>query len=129
MDEPMQNIPTSEGTSGSQGYTGAEDMKEDSQDVDKNKGMAIIAYFVFFIPLLVAKDSKFAMYHANQGLLLFLTVIAVNIIGGVIPFLGWFVILPLGMVFSIVLWLMGIINAAQGKMKPLPLIGGISILK
>jgi hypothetical protein len=33
-----------------------------------NKVMAILAYIIFFIPLLAARDSHFAMYHANQGL-------------------------------------------------------------
>ncbi len=103
--------------------------KTDKKDVDDNKGMAILAYFLFFIPLLAAKDSKFAMYHANQGLLLFLTSIAVYVIGAIIPIIGWFLIMPLGTIFVIVLFVMGIINAANGQMKPLPLVGGIEILK
>lgn len=101
----------------------------DKVDVEKNKAMAVLAYFIFFIPLLAAKDSKFAMYHANQGLLLFLSALAVNMVGGVIPIIGWFLIFPLGNLFCVVLFILGIINASKGEMKPLPLIGGISILK
>ncbi len=47
-------------------------LQPDPEDVEKNKAMAILAYIIFFIPLLAAKESKFAMYHANQGLNLFL---------------------------------------------------------
>jgi uncharacterized membrane protein len=101
----------------------------DKADVEKNKAMAILAYFIFFIPLLAAKDSKFAMYHANQGLLLFLLILAVNVVGGMIPLIGWFLILPLGNLFCFVLFILGVINASKGEMKPLPLIGKISILK
>jgi uncharacterized membrane protein len=50
-------------------------------------------------------------------------------VGGIIPFLGWFIILPLGELFILILAIMGIINAAKGEMKPLPLIGGFNIIK
>ncbi len=103
--------------------------KADPQDVEKNKAMGILAYIIFFIPLLAAKESKFAMYHANQGLVLFLGGVALNIVGWIIPFLGWLIILPLGWICLIVLAIMGIINASKGEMKPLPIIGGIQIIK
>jgi uncharacterized membrane protein len=98
-------------------------------DAEKNKGVAILAYIIFFIPLLAAKESPFAMYHANQGLVLFLAAVALNILGGMIPFIGWFLILPIGNLLILVLAIIGIMNAAKGATKPLPIIGGISILK
>ncbi|MFC3771379.1 MULTISPECIES: DUF4870 domain-containing protein [Paenibacillus] len=101
----------------------------DQSDIDKNKGIAILAYIIFFIPLLTAKDSKFAMYHANQGLLLLITAVGINIISTVIPFIGWWIIGPLGNLAVFVLLILGIINAANGQRKPLPLIGGFEILK
>lgn len=97
-------------------------------DIEKNKVMAVLAYIIFLVPLLAAKDSKFAMYHTNQGLVLFLFAVAVNIIGGIVPFVGWFVILPIGNLLIFVLAILGIINAAKGEAKPLPLVGGIKIL-
>lgn len=100
----------------------------DKADAEKNKGMAILAYFIFFIPLLAAKDSKFAMYHANQGLMLLLTSIGVSIVLGIIPILGWFLALFWPLVV-LVLLVMGVINASKGEMKPLPVIGGYTILK
>jgi uncharacterized membrane protein len=100
-----------------------------TDDVEKNKGMAILAYFLFFIPMLTdAKNSQFAMFHANQGLLVLLAGVIVSVVGSIIPLLGWFLILPFGSIFVFVLWIMGIINAAKGEMKELPLIGGIHIL-
>jgi uncharacterized membrane protein len=101
----------------------------DPQDVEKNKVMAILAYIIFFIPLIAARESKFAMYHANQGLVLFLAAVVINIVGGIIPFIGWFVILPFGWIAVLVFAIIGIINASKGEVKPLPLIGGISIIK
>jgi uncharacterized membrane protein len=104
-------------------------IKADPSDVEKNKAMGILAYIIFFLPLLAAKDSKFAMFHANQGLLVFLLAIAANIVGTIIPFLGWFLILPLGNLAVLAFTIMGILNAANGEMKELPLIGKYQLLK
>lgn len=91
--------------------------------------MGILAYIIFFIPLIAAQNSKFAMYHANQGLVLFLFAIIVYFVGIIIPFIGWFVILPLGYLCTLALAIVGIINAANGTKKPLPVIGGITLIK
>lgn len=99
------------------------------EDAEKNKVMAIIAYIIFFVPLLAARDSKFAMYHANQGLNLFLLAVAVSIVGAVIPFLGWFIILPFGHLAVLIFAIMGIVNASKGEMKPLPLVGKFELIK
>jgi uncharacterized membrane protein len=101
----------------------------DPADVEKNKIFAILAYLgiLFLVPLLAAKESRFAMYHANQGLVLFLFALAVGVVMAV-PVLGW-IVGVVGWVAEIVFMILGIINAANGQMKPLPLIGGITLLK
>lgn len=110
-----------------------EEIMADPDDVENNKLMAIIAYFgcLFFVPLLNAKDSAFAKYHANQGLALFVLILALicadTFILSRIPFINWFTwIFYVGIV---VLAVQGMLNAAGGKLKPLPLIGGITLLK
>ncbi|NOU85808.1 hypothetical protein GC102_08475 [Paenibacillus sp. LMG 31460] len=100
----------------------------DSSDIQSNKGMAIIAYILFFIPLIAAKDSKFAWYHANQGLTLLLAAVIVNVVLGIIPVIGW-ILLPLANLAVFVLAILGIVAAAQGQVKPLPFIGGYTLLK
>jgi uncharacterized membrane protein len=105
-----------------------------STDAEKNKVMAIVGYILpilFFVPLLSeeSKKSPFAKFHANQQLNLLLAAIAVNIVGTIIPVLGWFIILPLGSLALIVFMIMGIINGAKGEMKKLPLIGGFQLIK
>lgn len=95
---------------------------------NKNTGMAIVAYIIFFVPLLVdgAKNDPFVKFHVKQGLVLLLFSIAVSILGSIIPLIGWFIIAPLGSIFALVLFIMGVINAANGVEKPLPVIGGIA---
>lgn len=100
-----------------------------SEDIEKNKVMALLAYIIFFIPLLAAKDSAYARFHANQGLVLLLFWIVISIISSIIPIIGWLIIGPLGALFSFVLVIIGILNAVNGKAKPLPLIGGITLIK
>ena len=99
----------------------------DKDDIEKNKVMGLLAYILFFIPLLAAKDSPFARYHANQGLVLFLAAILSSVIL-IIPILGW-IIAPILSIVIAVLAVIGIINALNGKAKELPIIGKFKILK
>jgi uncharacterized membrane protein len=106
--------------------------KGETSDVEKNKAMAIVGYIIpilFFIPLVSdAKNSPYAKFHANQQLNLLLAAIVVNVVGGIIPFIGWFILLPLGSIFIIIVAIIGIINASKGEMKELPLIGGFKLI-
>ena len=112
-----------------------ESKKEDAkpvatkEDIEKNKVMGVLAYIglLVLVPLLAAKDSPFAQFHANQGIILLIFGFIVGVAAGV-PIIGWFLIAPFGSIFVFVLAIMGIINAAQGEMKELPLIGGFKIL-
>ena len=98
-------------------------------DIEANKIMAVLAYILFLIPLLAAKESPYAKFHANQGLTLFLAGVIVSIAGSIIPFLGWFLILPIGCIIVAVLGVIGIINAWKGLAKELPIIGKIKLIK
>jgi uncharacterized membrane protein len=91
--------------------------------------IAAMSYVIFFLPFLVEnKKNSFTLYHANQGLLVLLTALGVNMIGSLIPIFGWFIILPLGNIFVFILVLMGIFTALKGEKKELPFIGGFSLL-
>ena len=97
--------------------------------MENNKLMAAISYIwiLFLVPLLAAKEDPFARFHANQGLVLFIANIALYIIS-IIPFVGP-IISGIGGIATLVFMILGIINAFKGEMKPLPLIGGIEIIK
>ena len=110
-------------------------------DTQMKKGMAVLAYFgiLVLIPMFAAKQDPFARYHANQGLVLFILTMISSVLSNVLtsilieisPVLtlvvsGLFGILTL--IFCIFA-LVGIIHAVKGQTKPLPLIGGIKLLK
>ncbi|MCS7459029.1 hypothetical protein N0M98_02640 [Paenibacillus doosanensis] len=103
-------------------------MTAEPADIQQNKWIAAAAYILFFLPLLAARQSRFAMYHGNQGLVLLLLNIVCNIVLGWIPFIGLFLV-PLANLATLVLAVIGIVQATGGQLKPLPIIGTISILK
>lgn len=122
--------PTTDANTAVKSADGAKATGATREDIEKNKVMGILAYLgiLVLVPLLAAKESPFAQYHANQGLILFIAGIIVGAAAAV-PIIGWFLIAPIGSIFLFVLAIMGLINAAQGEMKPLPLIGHYTILK
>lgn len=97
---------------------------------EKNTGMAIIAYILFFIPLLTgAHKEPFVKYHVKQGLVLFCIGVIIWLFNMMIPWYWWwqfsflFWILRLLQLGLLVLVVLGIVNASQGKEEPVPLVG------
>ena len=101
----------------------------EESDIEATKIISLFAYLgiLFLIPLLAAKDSKFARFHANQGIVLFICSLIIGVIS-IIPILGW-IVGAVGGVAILILAVIGIINAVGGKAKELPLIGKYRILK
>ena len=66
---------------------------------------------------------KFARYHINQGLVLCLNAFALSIVYSILTSILTAIFCRLGLA------VIGIINAVNEKTKPLPVIGGIKILK
>ena len=116
------------------------EVEMDAQDIADNKAVSIFAYIglLFLIPLLAAPKSKFARFHTNQGLVLFLAEVivgtAVSIVAEILDLIP--VVGVIGSLMStavsiaaLALMVVGIINAANGKAKELPVIGSIKLLK
>ncbi|HUT21823.1 MAG TPA: hypothetical protein VMX18_00255 [Candidatus Bipolaricaulota bacterium] len=94
----------------------------------QNTAMAVVAYILFFVPLLTgdAKKDDFVKYHTKQGLVLFLLAVALNVINWIMPFFVWWMINSLLSLGVLVLLIIGIVNAVNGKKEPLPIIGGLA---
>ncbi len=134
-------------------YTNIEDKtyEFDRMDIEDNKVFALLSYIgiLVLVPLIAAPKSKFARFHANQGLVLLIGEVAYGTVRGVL--LGVLRLLSRitlfgGALFSPVYWIVnivtgllslaflvfaiiGIINAAQGKAKELPIISKLKIIK
>lgn len=113
----------------------------DQTDITTNKAFAVLSYLgiLILIPILAAPNSKFARFHSNQGLVFLIASIAANVVMTILRIVTYSIADPLGKIFSVITWLItvlilvigiiGIVNAAKGKAKELPLIGKIRILK
>lgn len=92
----------------------------------ENKLMGVLSYLgiLVVIPLLAARDDPFVLGHARQGLWLLIGEVAVSILSG-IPLFGYFVQL-VGGLGCLVLAIMGIVAAAQGERRQIPIIGELA---
>ena len=112
----------------------------DPRDIEDNKVISLFSYLgiLFLIPLLAAKNSKYARFHVNQGIVLFIFDIVFGAIGGMcvgllalIPVVGAIIggLVSTGVsVLILVFVILGICNALTGKAKRLPLIGKFDLL-
>ena len=131
---PLVTLPTGE-------------LAGDPSDVQANKTMGILAYILFFIPLLNGsyKNSPFVKYHTNQGTILWIFWVAVWVASAILRTIIWNILSLEAQVkyawggggfygiVSILLWIVtiavyalcivGILNVNNGKCKPLPVIG------
>lgn len=134
-------------------YVSSEDKtcEFDPMDISDNKVFALLSYIgiLVLVPIIAAPKSKFARFHANQGLVLLIGEMAYSVARGV--FLGvlrllreftlfggalfgpvyWIVSIITGL-FSLVFLvfaIIGIIDAAQGKARQLPFISKFNIIK
>lgn len=92
--------------------------EQDKKDIEENKVITVLSYIglLFLVPLLAKKESKFAKFHAKQGL-----VLCIGWFFTWIPYLGWLLWIAIA-IFSI--W--GIINVLNGQFKELPIIGDLA---
>jgi uncharacterized membrane protein len=114
-------------------------------DVAAGKVLAILGYipalWIIALVMLIVRNNKFSLYHAKQACGLFLAAIACSIpmlilimivgmvIGAVTKGAGLCLVPVLWAAYSVgllCLAIIGIINAANGVMKPLPVIGPLA---
>lgn len=93
-------------------------------DIESGKMLAILCYIpVAFVGLIVSiiciaqKNNAYSLYHAKQALTLCICGLVLSV-AWCIPFLNF--IVGIGM---LVLFILGLVNAVQGKYAPVPLVG------
>lgn len=118
-----------------------EPVQSDEADISENKAMGILAYisWLVLVPLFAAKESKFARFHTNQGLVLAISESAYAVTALIVVELFSLISWWLGLVMTVLFWIaaplfvvftiLGIVNAAHGRCKELPIIGKFRIIK
>lgn len=102
---------------------------------DNDKLMGILAYLgiLVIVPIIAGGGSKFVKYHTNQGLVNILFAVAIWILGFIVAFIPYvnFIMLFFWVLYFVptIFAILGIVNVVNGEEKPLPVIGGITLLK
>jgi uncharacterized membrane protein len=149
MDEQHNQGPQNSGQQSpmdqmQQTFSGQGGVDANPKEVEEYKVIGIISYIftiLFFLPLVMdnLKTNSFAKYHANQQLVLLIAAVAGSIIVGILisviaavagNLAGILSLLSLAYnVLILILVILGIMNVVNGKKRPLPVIGGITLLK
>ena len=96
----------------------------------EDKTTAIVSYLTLigFIAAVIihgSKKTRLGAYHLRQSLGLMLTAIVVGVLATIlafIPFVGWLAGMA-AWVGIFVLWIMGLLAAINGELKPVPVVG------
>lgn len=101
-------------------------MPNEERTIEEGKFFAVISYISFLcvVSLLLKRDNKFALFHAKQGLVLFVVEV-ITFIFSIIPVLGW-LLGAAGVVLFILISLWGIAQALLGNYNRLPLLSDIA---
>ncbi len=98
-----------------------EEKQKSSTGLDENVA-GFLCYLVGFITgivfLVVEKESRFVKFHAKQSTITFLGLFVMTLLFGGIPVIGTLIF-----IFSLILWLVLMIKALQGKRYLLPIVG------
>jgi len=91
---------------------------------EKNVGMAVASYFLFFIPLLTdTKNDPFVKFHVKQALLLQVSFVVLSVLFSILPYYLYSFLSRLISIAFLILWILGLLNAINSKTKYLPVIG------
>jgi uncharacterized membrane protein len=98
-----------------------DEQKRSSTGLEENVA-GFFCYLLGFITgivfLLVEKKSSFVKFHAKQSTITFLGLFVIILVIGWIPVIGTLI-----WIFSLILWLVLMIKALQGKRYSLPIVG------
>jgi uncharacterized membrane protein len=83
--------------------------------------VTIIPAIIFLIVEPYNKNS-FIRFHSWQSIFLGIAFVAIHIVLGIIPLIGWLILLLLDLGF-LVLWIVVILKALKGERFQLPIIG------
>ncbi len=99
-------------------------VKMDKKEIREGAPFAVLSYILFFwiFTYIYKKDNRFAVFHARQGLIIFIGNIICYFLG-FIPILG--VIFILGQIALVFASFYGIYSALVGKMNPIGVINQI----
>ncbi|MDP3244160.1 MAG: DUF4870 domain-containing protein [bacterium] len=100
--------------------------EQKDEKIENSKDLRIIAaigylWILCLLPLLTKRNSEFAQHHGKQGLVLTIASFAIWLVAW-FPIVGWLIGF-FGSLILVVLAVVGIMNALQGKYWEMPILG------
>ena len=94
----------------------------ENKQIEEGKFFAAISYIAFLcvVTLLLKRENKFALYHAKQGLIIFVAEAALLMVA-MFPVVGQIAYI-IGSSLALVASVYGILHAIQGKEVKIPLV-------
>ena len=92
------------------------------------RSSATVPAFFIFLPIFFFRKEPFALFHYNQAIVLWITIIVLMLAVAFVPAINM-VAIPLVIMFHILGIIVGMNYSFRGKAKPLPLIGKIKIIQ
>ena len=120
-----------------------EEIHVSQDDIKYNRWKCVFAYLgiLVLIPMLNMKISRFAKFHANQGLVIFLGEVLLLLLNYVVKYTVWFSLESLGVLWILdllfatvelllgMLCIAGIYYVMKGRCVSLPVVGRIQVIR
>jgi uncharacterized membrane protein len=106
-----------------------------AEELEQGRTMAALAYVFFLIPLLAAREQRYAMFHTEQAIVIWIgwivlrvgfSIFSTILYSAHVYFCGFWLFDTLIWLVLVIFWIMGLVAALQKKTEPLPLIGDIA---
>jgi len=107
--------------------------KFSKEEIEKGRTMSIVSYLsiLVLIPYFSERNNKYVVFHAKQGMNLFIYEILLyaidNIVSGFLPAIGF--IAYIGLMFLFVLSILSIVYVINGEARELPILEKIKIIR
>ncbi|MBW2963783.1 hypothetical protein KY306_03340 [Candidatus Woesearchaeota archaeon] len=102
-----------------------------AKDVEQGKVCALIIWIIWIVGLIwflvdeKQRHNPFTKFWFKQSLILIIFGFVIGIIS-IIPLLGWIIYFA-GVIFMLIIWIIGLVKIIQGKTEPIPLIGKLAV--
>ncbi|MGM8365686.1 DUF4870 domain-containing protein [Virgibacillus sp. W0181] len=102
--------------------------KSSSTGMDKNVA-GMLCYLAGFITgiifLVIEKEDRFVRFHALQSIITFAIIFVASLVLTAVPIIGWLIGILLSPL-SVILWIVLMVKAYQGKTFKLPIAGNMA---
>ncbi|HPF40065.1 MAG TPA: DUF4870 domain-containing protein [Phycisphaerae bacterium] len=94
-------------------------------DIESGRLFSILSYLIpfFFLVPMIQRTNAFATFHARQALAIIILAMALGAVAWILPMALLGIVSPVFLLAQVTLIVIGVIHAARGETKQLPILG------